>query len=129
MPDEREPLSDSCARPADLRHPVGTRDAFLIGEPSDGAGHPHHRDAPRLVVEWDGRAWQPVAIADSWAAAHQMIVGDGQPPSSRRSRAGCRCSGPVRPAAVRTEPPGRYAQRVVVGARNGPAVRARTARR
>ncbi|MCU7826184.1 DUF6087 family protein [Kitasatospora sp. DSM 101779] len=80
VPDESEPLSDRCARPADLRHAVGTRDVFPIGEPAGGAGHPHHRDAPRLVVEWDGRTWQPVAIADSWAAAHQMIVGDGRPP-------------------------------------------------
>jgi hypothetical protein len=58
---------------------VGTRDAFVIGEAPRGTTHPIFQDAPRLVVEWDGSAWQPVAVADSFAAACQMIAQDGRP--------------------------------------------------
>ncbi|WP_405014638.1 DUF6087 family protein [Kitasatospora sp. NBC_01539] len=75
-----EPLPDWYADRVGLKPPVGTRDAFVLdGEPRPG-GHPLFRDVPRLVVEWDGSTWQPVAVADTYAAAYQMITGDGRPP-------------------------------------------------
>jgi hypothetical protein len=63
-----------------LRPPVGTRDALVIGDEDSVRGHPLFGDVPRMVVEWDGRTWQTVAVADNYAAAYEMITQPGRPP-------------------------------------------------
>ncbi|GJF33892.1 hypothetical protein KNE206_65920 [Kitasatospora sp. NE20-6] len=75
-----EPLPDRYADRAGLKPPVGTRDAVVLDGVSRPGGHPLFQDGPRLVVEWDGRTWQPVAVADTYVAACQMITADGRPP-------------------------------------------------
>ncbi|MEV8098856.1 DUF6087 family protein [Kitasatospora sp. NPDC085879] len=58
------------------RHPGRTRDR----DEDSVRGHPLFGDVPRMVVEWDGRTWQPVAVADNYAAAYEMITQPGRPP-------------------------------------------------
>jgi hypothetical protein len=71
-----EPAFDRFGDCAQVRPPAGTRDAVLLGEgPHDR--HARFVDGPRLVVEWDGRAWQPVAVADTYAAAYQIVTQGG----------------------------------------------------
>lgn len=72
-PDD-EPLSHWYADRDQLRRPVGTRDALVLDHEPRPGGHPIFKDVPRLVVEWDGQAWQPVAVAGTYAAAYQMIA-------------------------------------------------------
>ncbi|MFB7470089.1 DUF6087 family protein [Kitasatospora sp. NPDC056184] len=78
-PDD-ETVSDWYAARADCARPPGTRDALTL-DPAVRRGH-LFQDTPRLVVEWDGQAWQPVAVADTYADAYPMIVrrGDGFAP-------------------------------------------------
>ncbi|GAA5022750.1 DUF6087 family protein [Kitasatospora paranensis] len=71
-----EPAFDRYTDRAEVRRPAGTRDAVLLGEGSDD-GYARFADGPRLVVEWDGRVWQPVAVADTYAAAYQMVTQGG----------------------------------------------------
>ncbi|MFI9331162.1 DUF6087 family protein [Kitasatospora sp. NPDC052868] len=73
MDAEDEPLADWYAARAKRRRPPGARDAIaLVAGPRRGAHL--FQDAPRLVVEWDGFAWQPVAVAENYAEAYGLIA-------------------------------------------------------
>ncbi|WP_406200798.1 DUF6087 family protein [Kitasatospora sp. NBC_01560] len=76
MSAEDEPLSDWYARRAGRRRATGTRDAITLA-PGPRRGAHVFRDAPRLVVEWDGFAWQPVGVAENYAQAHLLIARAG----------------------------------------------------
>ena len=87
--DEDEPLEWWAARRDARRRQPGTRKAVLL----DGSGATHlNPTAPRLVLEWDGYTWQPVTVADDYAAAQRVvhrIEGDGvmkSPPWSPNTR-------------------------------------------
>ncbi|MER7585692.1 DUF6087 family protein [Kitasatospora sp. NPDC097691] len=77
FPDD-ESLSEWYAARAGRSREPGTRDAIvLVSEDRQGL-HPF-QDLPRLVVEWDGRAWRPVAVAADFGEAYPLIVRrDGQ---------------------------------------------------
>lgn len=76
---EDESLTEWYAARADRDRPPGTRDAIVL-VPEDRQGlHPFH-DLPRLVVEWDGRDWRPVAVAADFSEAYPLIMRrDGEP--------------------------------------------------
>ncbi|MER5637483.1 DUF6087 family protein [Kitasatospora sp. NPDC002227] len=73
-PDD-ETVTDWYAARADRVRPPGTRDALSLD--SKAQGDQLFRDTPRLVVEWDGKAWLPLAVAESFADAYPMIVRRG----------------------------------------------------
>ncbi|WAL73537.1 DUF6087 family protein [Kitasatospora sp. YST-16] len=77
MPDDEEPLGQWLERRDARRRRPGTRKAV----PLDGSRATHlDPQAPRMVLEWDGYAWQPIAVADGYAAAQRQvhrIEGDG----------------------------------------------------
>ena len=76
MFDPDESVSEWYVARVDRRRPVGTRDAIPLG--FEDRARPFFEDIPRLVVEWDGDAWQPVAVADSYAEAYPLIVLRGE---------------------------------------------------
>ncbi|MFJ3219905.1 DUF6087 family protein [Kitasatospora sp. NPDC086801] len=78
-PDD-ESVSEWYAARAACNRPPGTRDALILDAEIRRGNL--FQDTPRLVVEWDGREWQPVAVADTYADAYPMIVrrGDGFAP-------------------------------------------------
>ncbi|WP_280724171.1 DUF6087 family protein [Kitasatospora sp. MAA4] len=48
------------------------------GRSEGGPGEPQHGahvnpDAPRLILEWDGFAWQPVNVAENYPAACRAV--------------------------------------------------------
>ncbi|MDH6113652.1 hypothetical protein P3T36_007919 [Kitasatospora sp. MAP12-15] len=73
-PDD-ETVSDWYAARASYHRPPGTRDALSLAPEVQQVGL--FQDTPRLVLEWDGRAWQPVGVADTYADAYPMIVRRG----------------------------------------------------
>ncbi|MBD0688506.1 hypothetical protein BG452_04975 [Streptomyces sp. CBMA123] len=54
------------------RRPVGQRRAITL---ADGPQHGAHVSpaAPRLILEWDGFAWQPVTVAENYPAACRAV--------------------------------------------------------
>jgi uncharacterized protein DUF6087 len=48
--------------------------------------------APRLIVEWDGYAWQPVTVADDLAQARKILYPEAQaaamPPTAQPNAPG-----------------------------------------
>ncbi|MEE1824644.1 DUF6087 family protein, partial [Streptomyces sp. BE20] len=72
MDAEDEPLAEWYARRARRRRAPGSRDAITLA-PGPRRGAHLVRDVPRRVVEWDGFAWQPVAVAESYAEAYPLI--------------------------------------------------------
>ncbi|MFF1904211.1 DUF6087 family protein [Kitasatospora sp. NPDC058218] len=76
MDAEDEPLEAWYARREGRRRAPGTRDAITLA-PGPRRGAHVLRDAPRLVVEWDGFDWQPVAVTESYAEAYPLIVRSG----------------------------------------------------
>ncbi|MFI6447122.1 DUF6087 family protein [Kitasatospora sp. NPDC050543] len=77
-PDD-ESLADWYAARQRRRRPAGTRDALTLAPGPRRAAH-LFQDTPRLVMEWDGHCWQPVAVAASYADAYPLIVRrDGEP--------------------------------------------------
>ncbi|MGW7447586.1 DUF6087 family protein [Kitasatospora sp. NPDC054795] len=76
MLDPDETVSEWYAARAHRRRPAGTRDAIPLST-GDDHGRTFFEDIPRLVVEWDGAAWKPLAIADSYADAYPLIVRRG----------------------------------------------------
>ncbi|HEY9373101.1 DUF6087 family protein [Streptomyces sp.] len=76
---EDEPLDEWAARREMRLRLVGERKAVRLG------GNPHRAahvdpDAPRLIVEWDGYAWQPVTLVDDYAAACRTLNPPPEPP-------------------------------------------------
>ncbi|MFJ6776829.1 DUF6087 family protein [Kitasatospora sp. NPDC091257] len=57
---------------ANRERPPGTRDALTLDPTVRRGGL--FEDAPRMVVEWDGAAWQPVGVASTYADAYPVIV-------------------------------------------------------
>ncbi|MBV6699665.1 hypothetical protein KV557_21625 [Kitasatospora aureofaciens] len=72
FPDD-ESISDWYAARTDRYRPPGTRDALAI-VPEDRRGLHPFQDIPRLVVEWDGRVWQLVAVAADFSEAYPLIM-------------------------------------------------------
>ncbi|WP_280723011.1 DUF6087 family protein [Kitasatospora sp. MAA4] len=62
-----------------LPRPVGTRDAITL-DPEARRAAGLFEDTARLVVEWDGIAWQAVGVAENYAGAYGLIVNAGPPP-------------------------------------------------
>ncbi|MFF8770121.1 DUF6087 family protein [Kitasatospora sp. NPDC015120] len=77
-PPADEPPADRYAGRARRRRAPGTRDAITLAPGPRRAAH-LFQDVPRLVVEWDGHTWQPVAVAENYAGAYPLIVRP-QPP-------------------------------------------------
>ncbi|WP_052709208.1 DUF6087 family protein [Streptomyces sp. NRRL S-495] len=75
-PPADQPLAEWYAERARRRRAPGTRDAFTLAPGPRRAAH-LFQDVPRLVVEWDGHAWQPVAVAENYAEAYPLIVRPG----------------------------------------------------
>ncbi|WP_406113047.1 DUF6087 family protein [Kitasatospora purpeofusca] len=71
-----QPLAEWYAERARRRRAPGTRDAITLTPGPRRAAH-LFQDVPRLVVEWDGHAWQPVAVAENYAEAYPLIVRHG----------------------------------------------------
>ncbi|MFB8239691.1 DUF6087 family protein [Kitasatospora purpeofusca] len=71
-----QPLTEWYAERARRRRAPGTRDAITLAPGPRRAAH-LFQDVPRLVVEWDGHAWQPVAVAENYAEAYPLIVRPG----------------------------------------------------
>ncbi|MFF7587653.1 DUF6087 family protein [Kitasatospora purpeofusca] len=71
-----QPLAEWYAERARRRRAPGTRDAITLTPGPRRAAH-LFQDVPRLVVEWDGHAWQPVAVAENYAEAYPLIVRPG----------------------------------------------------
>ncbi|MFD8085414.1 DUF6087 family protein [Kitasatospora sp. NPDC059722] len=67
------PLSEWYADRADRDRPPGTRDALVLIPEDRQELHPF-QDLQRLVVEWDGRAWRPVAVAADFSEAYPLIM-------------------------------------------------------
>ncbi|MYW02532.1 DUF6087 family protein [Streptomyces sp. SID3343] len=55
----------------------GRRKAVPLGEGPWRAEHVNPR-APRLIVEWDGYAWQAVTVADDLAQARKILYPGAQ---------------------------------------------------
>ncbi|MFC8449470.1 DUF6087 family protein [Kitasatospora sp. NPDC057223] len=73
-----EPLEQWATRWEAMRRPVGTLKAI----PMDGTTGGAHvrRNAPRLIMRWDGYQWLPDTMADDYPAAQRIlhnIEGDG----------------------------------------------------
>ncbi|MCX4686593.1 DUF6087 family protein [Kitasatospora purpeofusca] len=75
-PPADQPLAEWYAERARRRRAPGTRDAITLAPGPRRAAH-LFQDVPRLVVEWDGHAWQPVAVAENYAEAYPLIVRQG----------------------------------------------------
>ncbi|MFB6887897.1 DUF6087 family protein [Kitasatospora sp. NPDC056327] len=76
-----ESLAVWYAERARRRRAPGTRDAITLVPGPRRAAH-LFQDVPRLVVEWDGHTWQPVAVAENYAGAYPLIVRPARDPGS-----------------------------------------------
>ncbi|MFE2723269.1 DUF6087 family protein [Kitasatospora sp. NPDC059327] len=103
MDAEDEPLEQWYAEREGRRRAPGTRDAITLA-PGPRRGSHVFRDVPRLVVEWDGFEWQPVAVAESYAHAYPLIVRSGPPDASPAPVTGD--AAPAGDAAAGPRPPG-----------------------
>ncbi|MFF9066048.1 DUF6087 family protein [Streptomyces sp. NPDC014891] len=76
-----EPLDEWAAHRQQRLRPIGERKAVHLGHGPHRAAHTSP-DAPRLIVEWDGHAWQPVTTVDNYAAACRMLNPAPEPPQT-----------------------------------------------
>lgn len=75
---DEEPLERWAARREAKRRPVGDLKAVLLHRLAGGAHV--QRDAPRLILSWDGYQWLPEAVAPDYPTAQRIlngIEGDG----------------------------------------------------
>ncbi|MEU8526434.1 DUF6087 family protein [Streptomyces sp. NPDC048629] len=79
MGEDDEPLEQWAARRDGRLRPVGERKAVPLGSGQRRGAH-IAPDAPRLIVEWDGHAWQPVTLVDDYAAACRILNPTPEPP-------------------------------------------------
>jgi hypothetical protein len=56
----------------------GTRDAITL-DPEARRAAGLFEDTDRLVVEWDGTSWQPIAVTENYADAYGLIINAGAP--------------------------------------------------
>ncbi|MEU1424259.1 DUF6087 family protein [Kitasatospora sp. NPDC005751] len=75
-----EPLEDWYARRQQRRRRPGTLRVVPLA-PGAGAAHVVP-DAPRLILEWDGFAWVPAAVAADRQSAGQLLG----PPTGRHRK-------------------------------------------
>lgn len=73
-----EPLDRWAARRQGRLRKPGERKAITLGTGPQRAAH-IAPDAPRLILEWDGFAWQPLMIVGNYAAARLALY---PPPES-----------------------------------------------
>ncbi|MFE4873485.1 DUF6087 family protein [Streptomyces sp. NPDC056682] len=78
-----EPLDAWAARRAKRLRPVGERKAVHLDSDPHRAAH-IAPDTPRLIVEWDGYAWQPVTTVDNYAAACRILNPAPEPPKDAK---------------------------------------------
>ncbi|MFF8268351.1 DUF6087 family protein [Streptomyces sp. NPDC016562] len=67
-----EPLERWAARRQGRLRKPGELKAVTLGTGPQRAAHVDP-DAPRLILEWDGFAWQPVMPVDDYAAARRVL--------------------------------------------------------
>ncbi|MFF3013805.1 DUF6087 family protein [Streptomyces sp. NPDC057939] len=67
-----EPLDQWAARRQGRLRKPGERKAITLGAGPQRAAH-LDPDAPRLILEWDGFAWQPLTTVDNYAAACRAL--------------------------------------------------------
>ncbi|WP_251072916.1 DUF6087 family protein [Streptomyces sp. ISL-43] len=92
-----EPLERWAARREKRLRPVGEKKAVTLGAGHQRAAHVDP-DAPRLILEWDGYAWQPVTTVEDYAAALRLL---NPPPPAPPSQ-------PVRPGSPLAPGTGRH---------------------
>ncbi|GAA0286900.1 hypothetical protein GCM10010302_26530 [Streptomyces polychromogenes] len=84
MNPEDEPLAQWAARREGRLRKPGELKAVTLGAGPQRAAHVNP-DAPRLILEWDGFAWQPLATVDNYAAARAyMNPMPATPPTPRQ---------------------------------------------
>ncbi|MEU9715423.1 DUF6087 family protein [Streptomyces sp. NPDC047976] len=66
--DDEEPLAEWAARREGRLRQPGELKALTLGSGPQRAAH-LNPGAPRLIMEWDGFAWQPLTTVDDYAAA------------------------------------------------------------
>ncbi|MEU6310656.1 DUF6087 family protein [Streptomyces sp. NPDC047014] len=87
---EDEPLDRWAARRQGRLRKPGERKAITLGTGPQRAAH-LAPDTPRLIVEWDGFAWQALATVENYAAACRALL-----PTSETQPAGTtETTGPV----------------------------------
>ena len=79
MGEDDEPLEEWAARRDKRLRPVGERKAVPLGGGRRRGAH-IDPDAPRLIIEWDGHAWEPVTVVDDYAAACRILNPAPEPP-------------------------------------------------
>ncbi|MDD9380366.1 DUF6087 family protein [Streptomyces sp. ZAF1911] len=84
-----EPLERWAARRQGRLRKPGERKAITLGTGPQRAAHVDP-DASRMILEWDGFAWQPLMTVDSYAAACLALS-----PSEGRSADQAETTGPV----------------------------------
>ncbi|MFJ8209719.1 DUF6087 family protein [Streptomyces sp. NPDC096033] len=72
MNPEDEPLAQWAARREGRLRKPGELKAVTLGAGPQRAAHVDP-DAPRLILEWDGFAWQPLATVGNYAAARAYM--------------------------------------------------------
>ncbi|MCX5278388.1 DUF6087 family protein [Streptomyces virginiae] len=85
-----EPLERWAARRQGRLRKPGERTAITLGTGPQRAAHVDP-DAPRLILEWDGFAWQPLMPVENYAAARRAL--NPQPDSTPANQA--EATGPV----------------------------------
>ncbi|MFB6518714.1 DUF6087 family protein [Streptomyces sp. NPDC056401] len=72
MDDEDEPLAQWAARREGRLRKPGERKAITLAAGPQRAAHVNP-EAPRLVLEWDGFAWQVLMTVPNFAAAYEAL--------------------------------------------------------
>ncbi|MEW2135587.1 DUF6087 family protein [Streptomyces sp. NPDC005409] len=86
-----EPLERWAARRQGRLRKPGELKAVTLGTGPQRAAHVDP-DGPRLILEWDGFAWQPVMPVDDYAAARRVL----NPPPENEAVGQDEVTGPVR---------------------------------
>ncbi|MGW1994941.1 DUF6087 family protein [Embleya sp. NPDC001921] len=74
--DNNEPLDHWAARREKRLRPVGERKMMHLTGPPRA---PHvDRDAPRVVLEWDGFQWVTLAVVANYTEAARLLYPDAQ---------------------------------------------------
>ncbi|MFJ4777414.1 DUF6087 family protein [Streptomyces sp. NPDC088762] len=73
-----EPLDRWAARRQGRLRKPGEKKAITLGAGPQRAVH-LDPDVPRMILEWDGFAWQPLTVVEDYAAACQILNPVPQP--------------------------------------------------
>ncbi|MCY0940207.1 DUF6087 family protein [Streptomyces antarcticus] len=85
-----EPFERWAARRQGRLRKPGELKAITLGAGPQRAAHVDP-DAPRMILEWDGFAWQPVMPVENYAAARRVL----NPPPENRPADQAEMTGPV----------------------------------